>query len=297
MSGSLLDIKKQIKGIKNTRKITKAMQLVAASKMKNFQKKALSVRGFTFDLLYVLNKNKRSFDYNRFLDQRDSGKTIFVLYSSDKGLCGALNQRLFKTLLGSNIWKNTPKSERELIVIGKKAAAFAKFHKLNVVDEIKDIKEDMTNFDAVGYVGEILKHWDTKDVKKIYMVAPHYRNSFTFYPIMKQFLPLSDDMLNAHVGVHPEVFTKKMYENTSSYMEHEYYKESVSSNLIRLIVKSTFIQGFFELKSSEYSSRMLAMHNATEAADKIMESKTLILNKARQAAITQEIAEIIAASM
>ena len=117
---SLLEIKKKIVGVKNTRKITKAMQLVAASKRLQFQRKALSTRDFVRAQLTVLNQNLNADCMSVYTDTRSEGYTVFVLYSSDKGLCGALNNKLIKGLFDSSEWLDTPESDRKLIVIGKK---------------------------------------------------------------------------------------------------------------------------------------------------------------------------------
>ena len=127
---SLLEIRKKIGGIKNTKKITKAMQLVATSKMKMFQRKAVSTRNYVWDLLSTLESNIDPDIESVYLEKRSAGKTLFVLYTSDKGLCGALNTNMIKTLLRSEKWKSTPVSERLLITIGKKAYEFARINKI-----------------------------------------------------------------------------------------------------------------------------------------------------------------------
>jgi F-type H+-transporting ATPase subunit gamma len=128
------------------------------------------------------------------------------------------------------------------------------------------------------------------------MVAPHYKNSFTFYPIVKQLLPVSDDVLKSHIGVHEEVFVKALDKKRDGYSIFEPSEDVVADKLIHQLIQVLLLQAFSELKASEYSSRMMAMQNATSAADKIIDEKTLVYNKARQQAITQELAEIIAAS-
>src|SRR6056300_1081080 len=116
---SLLDLKKQITGIKNTQKITKAMQLVAASKMQQFQKKALATIYYVTTLLNILSNNLDSFSDCSYNVKTDSKKIMFILYSSDKGLCGSLNTKLFNTLTRSKKWQEA--NSKELVVIGKKA--------------------------------------------------------------------------------------------------------------------------------------------------------------------------------
>jgi len=296
MSGTLNEVKKQIGAIKKTRKITKAMQLVAASKMKVFQKKAVKIRDYAFDLIYLLSQNFADLENNDFLQPRNEGATVFVLYSSDKGLCGSLNQQLFKTLFNSSRWNDLKEDERKLITIGKKSADYAKYNKINVALEIKKMDENIDIYNSLEYINDIVEFWNKNNVKEICVVAPHYKNSFTFYPIIKPLLPISDKTLKIHIGVHPEVFLKDLDRKHNGYSIFEPSEERVADRLVHQLIQILFLQAFMELKASEYSSRMMAMQNATDSANKMIDEKTLVYNKARQQAITQELAEIIGAS-
>lgn len=302
MSGSLLEIKKKIKATKNTRKITKAMQLVAASKMRKFQKKAVSARGYAWDLLDVLRKGFDEQANLSLCEKRESGKVVFVLYTSDKGLCGALNTRILKSLFQSDLWKNTPESDRVLITIGKKSMDYARYNNIPVAKSFNGVNEGMTSLDALELIDAILEYWEKHKVKQIVMAAPHYKNSLVFYPVVKTFLPFSVEMVDEHLNV------EKMHEEDADAptetaedfeppMIYEPSEERFKEQLVNQIVHALFIQSFLELKAAEYSSRMIAMQNATDAAGDIIHRLTLQFNKARQAAITQEIAELVSGSM
>jgi F-type H+-transporting ATPase subunit gamma len=130
---SLLEIKKKINGVKNTRKITKAMQLVAASKMQYFQKKALSSRKYTLELLDLLKINLIHKAKSVYTEKREEGPTLFVIYTSDKGLCGPLNSKILNALFKSPDWINTPDKDKLLLTIGKKSTDFAKHNKINTI--------------------------------------------------------------------------------------------------------------------------------------------------------------------
>lgn len=292
---SLLEIRQQITGVKNTRKITKAMELVAASKSQKFQKKAISIRNFAFGLVQTLNRvNAQNIESQFLQTPSQAEKVLFVLYSSDKGLCGALNSRLFKILFRSEHWTKADDSLRDVISIGKKAQSFLSFNKIPTIEAFEGLDEKMDQFAAIEYIEQILKHWNTKQYKSVYIVAPHFQNAFTFFPVLKQLLPLSDDLIGAHKEVDPESVCT--IGDAETMMLFEPSKEEVAKKIIRQIVEVVFLQCFYELKASEYSSRMIAMKNATDNADDIIHEKTLIMNKARQAKITQEIAEIVGAS-
>ncbi|MFN7160040.1 MAG: ATP synthase F1 subunit gamma [Candidatus Gracilibacteria bacterium] len=290
---SLLEVKKQIEGVKSTKKITKAMQLVAASKMRNFQRKALSTRSYVLSLLHMLEENMQNSASTIFSEIREEGKSVFVLYTSDKGLCGGLNTQLEKALFQSNKWNELPPEQRILITIGKKATEYARSIGVSVQKSFVGLSEDLTTLDALGIVDELLNLWNSEETKEILFVVPHYHNSFTFYPRLKTFLPFSEEMISSFKKdmiskQKPEIILDRdvLYEPS---------KESVLDTLYEQLIQSAFIQSFFELKASEYSSRMVAMQSATEAAEKKVGELTLVYNKTRQQAITQQIAEIVAA--
>lgn len=296
MSGQILEIKKKIHGIKNTRKITKAMQLVAASKMRQFQKRAVHARGFVWDLLKVLYSNLSEESQSLYTEKRESGKTLFVLYTSDKGLCGGLNTKLINGLFRSKKWTDLKEEERALITIGKKAQNFANNNKIPVTKHFTGIPEKLSNLDAIKVVDAIFELWQKEgELKEVIFIAPHYKNSFTFYPVVKTFLPFSQEAVKGILAESDEELTDS--ESLNQFMIYSPDQETVLDRLYEQIIQALFIESFLQLKASEYSSRMIAMQNATDAADKITANLTLVYNKARQQAITQEIAELIGASM
>ncbi len=300
MSGSLLEIKKKITGVKNTRKITKAMQLVAASKMRQFQKKALASRSYVRDLLTVLDLSLGEGQHSIYEAERKDGKILFVLYTSDKGLCGALNTKLIKALFNSELWQQTPEEKRVLYTIGRKSFEFARNNKIPVAKHFVGIPEKLDTLNMLKIVDKITEFWREENCEHVYFVAPHYKNSFTFYPVRKTYLPFSHDMLKQHMEatetVAREEWTENQKMNLVEYMLFDPNRKVVVERLHELIIQALFIQAFMELKAAEYSSRMIAMQNATDSADKITKQLTLNYNKARQAAITQEIAELSGAS-
>ena len=303
MAGGLIEIKKKISATKNTRKITSAMQLVAASKMRVFQKKAVSSRTYAWDLLSVLRNNLKETIDSPLTQKRAQGKILFVLYTSDKGLCGALNGRILKTLLNSNLWNNTPFEDRLLMTVGKKSYDFANYRGIPVERAFKSVDEKLTLLDAVDIVDAVLEYWMKGEVKEVLMIAPHYKNSLVYYPIMKTYLPFSEDMIEDHVraleraeGADEEAADEEVFHEEPPII-FEPSKARFGAVLVEQIVYTLFMQSFFELKAAEYSSRMVAMQNATDAAGDIINHLTLKFNKARQAAITQEIAEIVGGTM
>ncbi len=284
---SLLEIKKQIGAIRNTRKITKAMQLVATSRMKNLQKTAVNTRQFALSLVDLIRRLPVT-QPTDWQIERPAGTTLFILYSSDKGLCGSLNQQLVKALINSREWQSTPEADRQVMVFGKKGADFLRFRGINVDQLMSHIPDQISPLEVLDYIDAVLDRWRKHSLARVYMVAPHYKNSFTFYPVVKQFLPLTPAGLAQHIG--PEAAVVTLIDPQVTYIEPNL--SEITEDLTRQVIQTIFLQAFYELKATEYSSRMIAMQNATQAAEKIIDSKVLIMNSIRQQKITQEIAEI-----
>ena len=285
---SLIEVRKKIQSVQNTKKITQAMQLVAASRMKGFQRKALSSRAYATDLLQLLQARQETLRESGYGELRTEGKTLFVLLSSDKGLCGALNAKLFKTLVQSPVWKATPRDQQLVITIGRKAAEAARNEGIQVVEAFSGIKETFEPLVALELVQRILAYWENGSCKAIHLIAPEYVNPFVFNTKVKQYLPFTDEMLATHALSKTE---------TAAVTDHLYEpsQERVIEALMAQVVQSLMTQAFFELKASEYSSRMVAMKNATESAGEQVRTLTTAYNKARQASITQQLAELAGA--
>lgn len=285
MSSDLTKIKSKIKSTKTTKKITKAMELVAASKMKVFQDKALNSKKFEVELETLLGKTL-DYDFdNIYSEVRDEGKTLFVLYTSDRGLCGGMNIKLIKTLLDSEAWKRVAQNQKTLITIGKKGFDFARYNNLKVDHSFQNLSEEMHLSEVLEIIDRIVRDWDQGHVKEVYMVSPNFINSMLFYPKVERFLPIGAKILED---------SREDYENEFNHnLLYEPNSQEFLQNLVQQIIYTKFLASFMELKATEYSSRMLAMKNATKNAGEIIQNLTLSYNNARQALITQEIVEII----
>lgn len=281
---SLIEVRKKIQSVQNTRKITQAMQLVAASRMKGFQRKAVSTRGYALSLLGLLARNEEALSETHYAKSPASERVLFVLVTSDKGLCGALNARLIRELFNSDDWNGLQPDQRLLITIGRKSQEAARKQKISVARSFEAVKEDLDPMAALEIVNEILGYWDRGECREIRLVAPEYVNPFIFHTAMKSYLPLNREMLSSHgLELSPSASGSPLQEPSA---------ERVAEALALQIVQALFTQAFFELKASEYSSRMVAMKNATDAAQELARTLTIEYNKARQARITQELAEI-----
>jgi F-type H+-transporting ATPase subunit gamma len=304
----LVEIKKKISAVQNTRKITKAMELVAASRMKQFQRKAMGTRMYAWSLLDGLTQAHATMDELDWGKKRTGLPVLFVLMTSDKGLCGSLNQQLIRTLWRSQRWKQLPPEERRLITIGRKSTEAANYAGVAPLHSFEGVKEQLDPSTALAIVDQIVGYWDRGECREIQIVSPHYVNPFVFHPTIKKLLPFTQAMVGTHLGWrNPEGMEASVSQEereqggTESYADEPTYlepsRERVVEALAHQLIQSIFLQSFYELKATEYSSRMVAMKNATEAAGEMVRSLTLSYNKARQGAITQQLAELTGGSL
>jgi len=284
---SLLEIKTKITATKGTKKITKAMQLVAASKMKSFQKTATSVAAYTGNVVQTMAMAGATLERSRFSEGNEEGKTLFLVVTSDKGLCGAMNMKLLREAFEGVDWKETPEDKRLLVTVGKKSAEAARARKIESVASFAGISENFQAMEALEIIAPILQLWKEEELKRVILVSPEYVNPFVFNVHARPFLPITQEML-AQYGADAEPKLE------AAFFEPE--NEKVIKVLNQRIVECLFMEAFYHLKATEYSSRMVAMKKATEAADDKIKQLTNIFNKLRQGAITQQLSELAAAN-
>jgi F-type H+-transporting ATPase subunit gamma len=284
---SLRDIRRRIKSVKNTRQITKAMELVAASKMKKAQQSALAGRAYASLMAEMLAAvaGRVEESTHPFLAQREVKVRGIILVTSDKGLCGPLNANLFK--LVTDI-----KGPAKYAVIGRKGAQFIARTKRDLLAEFT--VSDRVPFADVKVVAEFMaKQYLDGVVDTVELVYPHFKNTLVQVPTNLPLLPLHS--LKAVVAdLHSDAGHAAKADDREILFEPD--AQSVLDSLLPLYVNREVYQHILDAKASEHSSRMVAMKTAKDNATKLIGDLTLEYNKARQAGITQEILEIAAAS-
>jgi len=284
---SLRDIRRRIKSVKNTRQITKAMELVAASKMKKAQQAAVAGRAYAQLMADMLAALAGRVDENQhpFLVKREIRTRGILLVTSDKGLCGPLNSNLFKIV--SEI-----KTPAKFVAIGRKGIQFLARTRRDVVADFS--VNDKVPFSDVKVVIEfMIKMYLEGTIDTIEVIYPHFKNVLIQEPTVRPLLPLSSvkdfvSHLRAESGGGPVVDDRDMLFEPDA--------NSVLEALLPFYVNRCAYQLLLNAKASEHSSRMVAMKTAKDNATKLIGELSLEYNKARQAGITQEILEISAAS-
>jgi F-type H+-transporting ATPase subunit gamma len=284
------DIRNRIKGVKNTRKITKAMQMVATSKMKRAQESAKCGRPYALllaDVIGSLSNNVQESGQVFFESRPVKHRGILVL-STDKGLCGALNANLFRVV-------NEVNATAKFVAVGKRATQYLSRTRRDLLADFT--VSDRAPFSEVRKVVEFLLHqYLEENIDTVEVAYTSFVNTLQQEPEIVQLLPFSDletmlATLHARFGSPDDESAKDSRE-----ILFEPGREEILAELASLYVKQEIYQLILESQASEHSARMVAMKNATDNAGNLVDDLTLQYNRARQAAITQEIIELSAAA-
>lgn len=282
------EIRTKIASIKNTQKITRAMELVAASKMRKAQLRMRTARPYALKMRQVISHIAKSHSEYRhpFLKPRENIQRVgFIVVSTDRGLCGGLNTALFRsTLLKMEQWHKKG-AEIDLCLIGHKAESFFKRVGGNVVAQAGHLGDSPSVLDLVGVVNVMLDAYSEGRLDAVFICFNEFINSMAQKPQIQQLLPLEVEMSGAE---NPE--TKKRYWD---YIYEPDAKALLNLLLVRYIETQVF-HSVVENIACEQAARMVAMKNATDNAGELIDELQLIYNKARQASITRELSEIVA---
>ena len=277
------EVRTKIASVKNTQKITKAMEMVAASKMRKAQDRMLAARPYSEKIRNVISHLAHANpEYKHpYLVTREEVKRIgLIVVSTDRGLCGGLNANMFRMLLKKiESWEIEGK-EIDLCVIGTKAAGFFGSIGVNIIGQVTHIGDEPNPDELIGTIMIMLNAYKDGDIDEVHLVSNQFVNSMVQTPVIQQLVPGEPDEK----------------ENYASYWDYIYEPdaEEVLDGFLSRYIESQVYAGVIENISCEMAARMVAMKSATENAGALIDELQLIYNKARQAAITQELSEIVA---
>jgi len=277
------EIRTQIKRIGNTQKITKAMEMVAASKMRKAQDRMRSSRPYAEKIREVVSHmGKAHPEYKHpYLIERPASRVGLIIISTDRGLCGGLNINLFKAAIAAmKEWKGQ-KLDIDLAVIGTKAMGFFRRLGGKVVSENSHLGDTPKVEELIGSVKVMLDAYDEGQIDRLYLANNVFVNTMTQKPVIDQLLPVSGDEQDENLRHHWDY----IYEPDA---------KEVMDGLLMRYIESLVYQGLVENIACEMAARMVAMKAATDNAGNLIDELQLVYNKARQAAITQELSEIVA---
>ncbi|WP_339080685.1 F0F1 ATP synthase subunit gamma [Pseudomonas sp. TMP9] len=276
------EIRSKIASIKSTQKITSAMEKVAVSKMRRAQSRMASGRPYAERIRQVIGHlaNANPEYRHPFMVEREVKRIGYIVVSSDRGLCGGLNTNLFKALLKNMAEWREAKVQTDFCVVGGKGASFFRSYGGNVVAAISKLGEEPSLNDLIGSVKVMLDAYGDGRIDRLYLVSNKFVNTMTQRPEVQQLLPLA--------ATEEEGMQKGLWD----YL-YEPDAQSLLDSLMVRFIESQVYQAVLENNACEQAARMIAMKNATDNAGDLISGLQLVYNKARQAAITQEISEIV----
>ncbi|KGQ71518.1 F0F1 ATP synthase subunit gamma [Chelonobacter oris] len=278
------EIRTKIASVKSTQKITKAMEMVAASKMRKTQERMSSSRPYSTAIRNVISHvSKGNIEYRHpFLVEREIKKVGFLVISTDRGLCGGLNVNLFKTALNEfKQWKDKQISV-EVALLGSKAISF--FHSLGLTirGQTSGMGDTPSVEQIIGIANTMFDSYSSGEYDAIYIVYNKFVNTMSQKPVVQQLIPL------------PELEEDELTtENSWDYL-YEPNSKYLLDKLLTRYLEAQVYQAVVENLASEQAARMVAMKSATDNAGNLINDLQLVYNKARQASITNELNEIVA---
>ncbi|UJP06010.1 MAG: F0F1 ATP synthase subunit gamma [Nitrosomonas sp.] len=288
MAGSR-EIRNKIKSVKNTQKITRAMEMVAASKMRKAQERMKKARPYGEKIRNVAaHMSKANTEYRHsFLITRDTVKRIgIIVVTSDKGLCGGLNTNVLrKTINQMKAWQ-AEGEQIEVCCIGNKGLGFMSRIGASVVSQVTGLGDTPDIGKLIGAVKVILDGYSQDRFDRVYLFYNCFVNTMKQEPVMEQLLPLTDERMKS---------SKEGNDKSKLPWDYIYEPEakSVIDDVMVRYVEAIIYQAVAENMASEQSARMVAMKAASDNAGNVIDELTLIYNKSRQAAITKELSEIV----
>jgi ATP synthase, F1 gamma subunit len=277
------EVKTKIKSVENTQKITKAMEMVAASKMRKAQERVEAARPYADKIRRTIGHLAQANpDYQHpFMVEREVKRVGMIIISTDRGLCGGLNINLFRKVLGElRYWdkKNVPV---DIVVVGRKAASF--FRRLkDIKAEVADLGDKPRLNDLIGTIKVMLDDYREGNIDRLFLMSNEFVNTMTQKPDTQQLLPVPQ-----------ETDEEEQLPDQWDYIYEPEPAELLEPILVRY-VEAQIYQGVVENVACEMAARMVAMKSASDNAGDIIDDLQLEYNKQRQAAITQELSEIVA---
>ena len=278
------EIRDQITSVKSTQKITKAMEMVAASKMRKAQDRMLAARPYAQKIRTVVaHIAKANLEYKHsFTIEREVRRVAYIVISSDRGLCGGLNMGVFRRTVTDMAEWDAKGVEIDIATIGSKGLAYFRRAGGNVISEASNYGDQPNLSDLLGAITSMLSAYEESKIDRLYVVSNEFVNTMTQAPQAVQLLPIEA--------------TEAATEEVPTLFDYIYEPEAkpILDTVLKRYIESQIYQAVVENVACEQSARMVAMKAASDNAGDLIGELELVYNKARQAAITQEISEIVA---
>ena len=278
---NLKEIKRRIQSVKNTQQITKAMKLVAASKLRKAQEAILDARPYAIKMMDVINHlaARCNSDLHPLLDYREGKRTLLLIITSDKGLCGGFNGSIIRKT--AQYLKDNDQNENSLIVAGKKGNDIFSNRPVTIIEDLVGSTKDFDYLKAQAIGGNLATMFSENKIDKVLVIYNEFKSVMQQEVIVEQLLP---------------VVPEKMEQGKDSVAMDYIYEpdeETILNVLLKRYIADVVYRAFLESSASEHGARMTAMDSASRNAGEMIDGLTLTYNKARQAYITKELIEIV----
>jgi len=285
---NLLDIRRRIKSVKNTQQITKAMKMVSAAKLKRAQDRVVTARPFANKMIEVIGELAKRTDedfHHPLLDLRGNERYLLVLITADKGLCGAFNTNLVKA--AQAFIKENSSQTVELLAIGRKGRDFFRSRHAVIAGEYigLTVKGRVEFSEALEVAGSIIKlYTEDEGIDKVFLIYNEFKSVLQQRVILEQLLPVARTEQDEPDSKAPVSLVDYIYEQPPA---------EIFAQLLPRLVETQIFRALLESVASEQGARMTAMDSASKNASELIDSLTLNMNRIRQAAITNEIIEVV----
>jgi F-type H+-transporting ATPase subunit gamma len=287
---NLLDIRRRIKSVKNTQQITKAMKMLSAAHLRRAQERVLTARPFANKMTEVLNEVAKRTDedfHHPLFDQRGEQRYLLVLITADKGLCGAFNTNLVKAAQAF-MRENSDKTV-EILAIGRKGRDFFRFRRVPIAGEVIGLtgKGRVELSEGLEIARDVMKRYtDDTQIDKVFLIYNEFKSVLQQRVVLEQLLPVA-----RATAEEPEAKTTEPL-TLIDYI-YEQPPEEIFGRLLPLLIETQVFRALLESIASEHGARMTAMDSASKNASELIDMLTLNMNRVRQAAITNEIIEVV----
>ncbi len=276
------EIKTKIKSVQNTRKVTRALEMVSASKIRKAQERMRVSRPYARVMKQVIGhlaQANADYQHPYMAERADPKRVAYVIVSSDRGLAGGLNNNLFRKLLGEIRKWNEQGVEVDVVTIGQKASVFFRRIKVNMLASVTHLGDQPKVEQLIGVIKVVLDGYSAGNIDRVFICYNDFINTMTQRAAFDQLLPLppTDEVVSRHDWDY-------IYEPDA---------QTVLDHVMTRYIESLVYQAVLENVASEHAARMVAMKSASDNANALIDDLQLVYNKARQAAITQEISEIV----
>lgn len=288
---NLLDIRRRIKSVKNTQQITKAMKMVSAAKLKRAQDRVVTARPFANKMMEVLGELAKRTDedfHHPLLDQRGDQRYLLILVTADKGLCGAFNTNLIKA--AQTFIRENPGKTIEVLPIGRKGRDFFRSRNAVLAGEYIGLtgKGRVDFSEALDVARSVIKRYtEDEGIDKVFLLYNEFKSVLQQRVVQEQLLPVS------RTEAEPEAETKANQAVSLVDYIYEQPPDEMFGQLLPRLIETQIFRALLESVASEQGARMTAMDSASKNASELIDTLTLNMNRVRQAAITNEIIEVV----